>query len=101
MCIRDRVYIITGGLEIYTKHLEELLPLKVMGTQTRYEDEEYKVIGEACNGEEKVRRLKEATGGNYTLLEAYSDDDEEILYEAEKGYLLKVGKLELVEKRKK
>lgn len=96
-----KVYIITGGLEIYTKYLEELLPLEVMGTQTKYENEEYKVIGEACNGEEKVRRLKEATPGNYILLVAYSDDDEEILYEAEKGYLLKDGKLELVEKKEK
>ena len=92
-----KVYIVTGGFEVYTKYLEELLPLKVIGTRTKYENEDYKIIGKTCNDEEKVRRLKEEVNGDYRLLEAYSDDDEEILHHAEKGYLLKDGKLELVQ----
>lgn len=94
-----KVYIITGGFEVYTKHLEKLLPVKVLGTLTKYEDEDYRIIGKTCNDEEKVRRLKEDVKGEYRILEAYSDDDEEILHHAEKGFLLKDGNLELVENK--
>ena len=93
-----KVYIITGGLEVYTKYLEELLPLKVIGTLTKYENEDYKIIGKTCNDAEKVKRLKAEMEGDYRILAAYSDDDEEILYEAEKGYFLKNGELKLVHK---
>ncbi len=96
-----KVLIITGGFEIYTKYLEKLLPLKVLGTQTKYVDGEYQIVGKACNEEEKIKRLKKVASSNYRLLAAYSDDDEVILYEAEKGYLLKNGELELVENKKR
>lgn len=96
-----KVYVITGGFEVYTKYLEELLPVKVMGTRTEFVDGNYKVIGKACNDEEKVRRLEEATGNNYKLLEAYSDDEEEILYIAEKGYFLNDDKIELINERQR
>lgn len=92
-----KVYIVTGGFEVYTKYLEELLPLKVIGTLTKYENEDYKIIGKTCNDAEKVKRLDAKLNGEYRLLEAYSDDDEEILYKAEKGYLLEEGKLKLVQ----
>lgn len=36
--------------------------------------------------------------GDYKILTAYSDDDEEILYEAEKGYFFDDGELKLVHK---
>ncbi len=91
-----KVYLITGGFEVYTKYLEELLPVKVMGTRTEYTDGNYKVIGKACNDKEKVRRLEEDTGGNYQIVEAYSDDKEEILFLAEKGYFLNGDSIELV-----
>ena len=91
-----KVYVITGGFEIYTKYLEELMPVEVMGTRTEYVDGNYKVIGEACNDEEKVRRLEEAVGKDYKLLEAYSDDKEEILSIAEKGYFLDGDHIELI-----
>lgn len=94
-----KVYIITGGFEVYTKYLEKILPVKVMGTLTKYEDEDYKIIGKTCNDEEKVRRLKEEINSDYRLLEAYSDDDEDILHHAEKGYLLKDGELHRVENK--
>ena len=96
-----KVYIVTGGFEVYTKYLEELLPLKVIGTLTKYENEDYKIIGKTCNDAEKVKRLEAEMNGEYRLLEAYSDDDEEILYKAEKGYLLEEGELKFVQNRKK
>jgi len=94
-----KVYIVTGGFEIYTKYLEEILPLKVIGTITKYENQDYKIIGKTCNDEEKVKRLDAEMNGEYRLLEAYSDDDEEILYKAEKGYLLEDGELKLVQNK--
>ncbi|MCM4154949.1 HAD family hydrolase [Gramella sp. AN32] len=83
-----QVYIITGGFEVYTKYLEELLPVKVLGTQTEYRNGNYKVIGKACNDEEKVRRLEEDIQEEYQLIESYSDDKEAILFLAEKGYFV-------------
>ncbi|MDT0687863.1 HAD family hydrolase [Autumnicola psychrophila] len=96
-----KVVIVTGGFEVYTKYLEELLPLKVIGTITEYKNQDYKIIGKTCNDGEKLRRLDAEINGDYKILEAYSDDDEEILYKAEKGFLLKEGKLELVQDSKK
>lgn len=83
------VYLVTGAYEVYTKYLENLLGVKVIGTRTNYESGKYKIEGKACNNVEKVRRLKDAIGGEFEILKAYSDDDEEILYEADKGYYLK------------
>lgn len=83
------VYLVTGAYEVYTKYLENLLGVKVIGTQTTYESGKYKIQGKACNNEEKVRRLKEDVTEEFEILKAYSDDDEEILYEAEKGCYLK------------
>lgn len=82
------VYIITGGFEVYTKYLEELLPLKVLGTRTEFKDGNYEVVGKACNDQEKVRRLREEVEGEFVLLEAYSDDKEEILDLAEKAFFI-------------
>jgi len=82
-----KIFVVTGGFEVYTKYLEEILPIKVLGTRTTYKNGNYTIDGKACNDAEKLRRLDEALG-EYKFLEAYSDDDEEILYEAEKGFLV-------------
>ncbi|MFV8225387.1 HAD family hydrolase [Christiangramia aquimixticola] len=95
-----KVYVITGGFEVYTKYLEEKLPVKVLGTKTEYVDGNYKIIGKACNDQEKIRRLEEDTGGDFQILEAYSDDDEEILHYAERGYLVEDGEVKLVNNKK-
>lgn len=96
------VYIITGGFEIYTKYLEKLLPVKVLGTRTEYKDGNYEVIGNACNDEEKIRRLKEEVSGEFRLLEAYSDDKEEILSLAEKAYFItEDGEVKLLSENEK
>ena len=59
------------------------------------------MVGKACNDEEKVRRLDEEVGKEYNLIEAYSDDKEEILYKAEKGYYLEDDELKLISKSDK
>ncbi|WP_373058047.1 HAD family hydrolase [Zunongwangia sp. H14] len=82
------VYIITGGFEVYTKYLEDLLPVKVLGTKTEFKNGNYEVIGKACNDQEKVRRLQEDVNGEFRIIEAYSDDKEEILELAENAYLV-------------
>lgn len=94
-----QVYIITGGYQIYSKYLENLLPVKVLGTLTNYKDGSYIIDGKSCNDEEKIRRLKEDINGEYELLEAYSDDDEAILYHANKGFVLKGGKRKQVQNK--
>jgi len=93
------IYIVTGGFEVYTKYLEKLLPVKVMGTQTKYENGTYKIIGEACNGEEKLKRLNTEIPQGYEFLEAYSDKKEPILYEAEKGYFVEDEKITLIHEK--
>ncbi len=95
------ICIITGAYEVYTKYLEKLLGVKVIGTRTTYKNSSYKIIGKACNNKEKVRRLKEEIPEDFVLLKAYSDDDEEILYEAEKGCYLKGSRWIEVQKNKK
>ena len=87
------VYIITGGFEVYTKYLEKLLPVKVYGTRTAYQDGAYQVIGEACNGEEKVKRLNEEAPLDYKLIESYSDAKEPILFKAEKSFYIDDGEI--------
>lgn len=92
------VYIVTGAYEVYAKYIENLLPVKVIGTRTKYENGKYIIQGKACNDAEKVRRLKEEINGDFEFLKAYSDDDEQILYEAEKGYYLKNSRWMQVQK---
>lgn len=59
-------------------------------TNTSYQNETYKIEGEACKGKEKLKKLQEHFGGEpYRIVEAYSDEPEEILEEAEKAYILK------------
>lgn len=90
-----KVYIITGGLEIYTKPLLDMLPVDViLGTCTTYKNGDYKVDGKACKGQEKIRRLEEHVKENdYRLIKAYSDDPEPILDEAEEAYIVKDGEV--------
>lgn len=90
------VFIVTGGFEIYTEYLEKILPVKVMGTRTKYEDVSYQVIGKACNGEEKIKRLNAEIPEGYEILESYSDKKEPILFEAKKGYFVDGEKITLI-----
>ena len=98
-----QLFCATGGLELYVKPLFELFKIDgLAGTQVKYEDNTYKVIGKACKDEEKICRLDkhyEATG--YTIVEAYSDSKENILDEAEKAFLVKDGEIKPYHKNDK
>ncbi|MBF8961921.1 haloacid dehalogenase-like hydrolase [Pontibacter sp. FD36] len=86
----------TGALEVYVKPLFELYPVDLFfGTQTRYNGETYIVEGKACKDEEKIKRLdKHFKGKPYRIVEAYSDNKENILDEADRAWLVKdSGKL--------
>ncbi|WP_347158939.1 HAD family hydrolase [Pontibacter chitinilyticus] len=85
----------TGGLELYVKPLFQLYPVDYLaGTRVTYVDNTYKVEGEACKDEEKLKRLEQHYDGrSITIIEAYSDSKEAILDKAKKAYLVKDGKI--------
>ena len=85
-----QLFCATGGLELYVKPLFDLFPVDgFAGTQVKYEDGTYKVIGEACKEEEKLRRIiKHFKDQKTQIVEAYSDSKEAILDEADKAYLV-------------
>lgn len=89
------IYCATGGLELYVKPLFEKYEINgFAGTRVRYEENTYKVIGEACKDEEKIKRLDAHFKGKpYRIIEAYSDSKEAILDKAEKAFLIKDNKI--------
>ena len=91
------VFCATGGLELYVKPLFDIYKIDgFAGTRVNYDGHTYLVQGEACKGEEKIKRLEEFLGGKpYRIIEAYSDSKEEILDQAEKAYLIKDGEITL------
>jgi HAD superfamily hydrolase (TIGR01490 family) len=90
-----KIYCATGGLELYVKPLFDLYEVDgIVGTQVEYADDTYLVKGEACKGEEKIRRLEQCLKGKpYQIVEAYSDSKEPILDKAQKAFLVKDGKI--------
>jgi phosphoserine phosphatase len=85
----------TGGFDVYIAPLfEHFFKVDVwMATQTRYTGNTYKIKGKALKGEEKTRRLDEHFGkGAYTIVEAYSDAEEDFFEKAEQAFLMKNGK---------
>ncbi|QHT69236.1 HAD-IB family phosphatase [Rhodocytophaga rosea] len=90
-----KIYCATGALELYVKPLFELYPVDgLVGTQVEYVNDTYLVKGEACKGEEKIRRLEQQLKGKpYKIVEAYSDSKEPILDKAQKAFLVKDGKI--------
>lgn len=91
-----QLYCATGALELYVKPLFSLFPVDgFAGTKVKYSGDTYLVEGEACKGEEKLRRLAgHYQGRSYRIIEAYSDSKEAILDKAEKSFLVVKGKLE-------
>ena len=86
-----KIYCISGGLDVYMDPLYEFFPVDAhISTRVTYRNDSYKVIGEACKEEVKIRRLEEYLNGQpYQIVEAYSDDEEAILEKAERAYVLK------------
>ncbi|RDV14260.1 haloacid dehalogenase-like hydrolase [Pontibacter diazotrophicus] len=89
------IYCATGGLELYVKPLFEKYAIDgFAGTRVHYENSTYKVIGEACKDDEKIKRLDAHFKGKpYRVVEAYSDSKEPILDKADKAYLIKDDKI--------
>ena len=86
----------SGGLDVYMRPLFEIFETdEYFCTQVRYTNKTYKVIGEACKEEEKIRRIEEHFGkGNFQVVEAYSDDPEAVLDLADKAFLVEDGNIE-------
>lgn len=86
-----KIFCISGGLDVYMAPLYELFPVDAhISTRVQYKKDTYKIVGEACKDEVKIRRLEEYLDGQpYEMVEAYSDDEEAILKEAERAYLVK------------
>ena len=86
-----KIFCISGGLDVYMESLYELFPVDAhLSTRVLYKKGTYKIVGEACKGKEKIRRLEEYLDGQpYQIVEAYSDDEEAILDKAEKAYIVK------------
>jgi phosphoserine phosphatase len=85
----------TGGFDVYVGPLfEKIMPVDAwMATRTQYVEETYKIKGKALKDEEKVRRLDEHFAGKpYTIVEAFSDEEEALFKKAEKAFLMKNGK---------
>jgi len=89
------IFCATGALEIYVKPLFRLFAVNgFAGTRTEYTGTTYKVIGEACKGEEKVKRVQQHyQGRDFIITEGYSDRKEELFEITEKPFLVKDGKI--------
>ncbi|MFD2515413.1 HAD-IB family phosphatase [Pontibacter locisalis] len=89
------IYCATGGLEMYVKPLFDMYNVDYFaGTETRYENGTYKVIGKACKDEEKLVRInKDFAGKPFRIIEAYSDSKEAILDKADKAFLVEDKKI--------
>ncbi|WP_266205948.1 HAD family hydrolase [Pontibacter kalidii] len=85
-----QLFCATGGLELYVKPLFDLFPVDgFAGTEVKYEGGTYKVVGEACKEEEKLRRISSHfQKRKFRIVEAYSDSKEAILDEADKAFLV-------------
>lgn len=85
----------TGALEVYVKPLFNIFSIDgLVGTRTNYTNGTYIVNGEACKGEEKIKRINQLfKGKKYSIIEAYSDSKEDILNHAEKAFLVKDKKI--------
>lgn len=85
-----KIFCISGGLDVYMDPLYDLFPVDAhISTRAMYKKDTYKIVGEACKEEEKIRRLEEYLDGKpYQIVEAYSDDKEAILKVAKQAYLV-------------
>ncbi len=81
----------TGGFELYVEPLFDIYKIDgLVGTRVEYDGKTYKVKGEACKGEEKIRRIEHLLKGRpYKMVEAYSDSKEIILEKAQRAFLIK------------
>lgn len=67
----------------------------LIATRLKFNNNHYQIDGRNCRGIEKINRLKDYLGSNYQIVEAYSDnnDDIELLRMAQFGYKIVNGKI--------
>lgn len=84
------VFCISGGLDVYIRPLFRFFEVdEFYCTVTRYQDGTYLIDGKACKGDVKLERLKSHFAEEpYRIVEAYSDDPEPLLEEAENAYIV-------------
>lgn len=90
------IVFMTGGIHVYVAPLFDQVPLADvwMATEVCYEDGSYKVVGKALKDKEKTRRLKSYFADQpFQVVEAYSDEEEDVLYLADKAFILDDGKI--------
>lgn len=90
------IVFLTGGIYVYVAPLFEQIALTDvwMATEVCYENGTYKIVGKALKDKEKTRRLKSYFADQpFRVVEAYSDEDEDVLYLADKAFLLDDGKI--------
>lgn len=96
------IVFMTGGIHVYVAPLFEQIPLADiwMATEVCYENGTYNIIGKALKDKEKTRRLKSYFANQpFQVIEAYSDEDEDVLYLADKAFLLDDGKIVPLEEK--
>ncbi len=91
----DRINIICSA----SPDFELAYPFRMLGADslicTRWDEKKKQIIGSNCKSQEKIRRIREQYG-NVPVEEMYTDDDVAdgpLLSLAEKGFILKNGKI--------
>lgn len=69
-----RIICISASPELYLQPILEVYQIELIGTQLSYIENKYKIVGENCKGEEKVKRLKKyLQTEDLPIAECYSD----------------------------
>ncbi len=87
-----RTICISASPELYLKYICEKLNIELIGTRIEYENSTYKIVGENCKAEEKVKRLNEyISNKEYEIESCYSDSmtDMPLFKIAKNAYLVK------------
>lgn len=86
--------ICSGAMAVYMNPLKEFLPMdRYISTKTVYKGGTYKIVGRSCDDEHKLTMIREVYGNDVRILEAYSDQAEPIMNEAEQAFLVKNGNI--------
>ncbi len=86
-----RIICISASPEIYLSPITEVYQIELIGTKIAFSKNTYKIIGENCKGEEKVKRLKKYLNAEtIDIEESYSDSitDLPLFKLSKKAYLV-------------
>lgn len=87
-----RCCIASGALAVYMRPLSEFLSMdQYIASKTVYKGGTYKIVGKSCDGPHKLQMIQDVYGAEVQIIEAYSDEAEEVLQVADKPFLLVDG----------